>query len=64
MGWADKAAGTGWRNALFLFHRGMIEKALGRSAAASTDLHAALTLNPHFNPLQTPVAQHALTALQ
>jgi len=64
LGWADKAAGTGWRNALFLFHRGMIEKALGRSAAASTDLHAALTLNPHFNPLQTPVAQHALTALQ
>jgi len=64
LGWADKAAGTGWRNALFLFHRGMIEKALGRSAAASTDLHTALTLNPHFNPLQTPVAQHALTALQ
>ena len=64
LGWADKAAATGWRNALFLFHRGMIEKALGRSAAASTDLHAALTLNPHFNPLQAPVAQHALTALQ
>ena len=64
LGWADKAAATGWRNALFLFHRGMIEKALGRSEAASTDLHAALTLNPHFNSLQAPVAQHALTALQ
>jgi len=39
-------------------------KSAGRSAAARTDLHAALTLNPHFNSLQTPVAQHALTALQ
>jgi len=63
LGWAGKASATGWHNALFLFHRGMINKAMGRTAAARTDLRAALALNPHFNVLQVPVARAALTAL-
>jgi len=35
----------------------MIENSLGQSAAAQADLTQALTINPHFNPLQAPIAQ-------
>lgn len=61
--YADKATSTGMRNALFSFHRGMIEAALGQNAAARADLTGALTINPHFNPLQVPVAHAALAQL-
>ena len=61
--WSDRATATGMRNALFAFHRGMIEKALGRTDAARTDLAAALAINPHFGPLQAPVAQATLAEL-
>ena len=61
--WSDKALATGWHNALFHFHRGMIEQRLGRTAAARADLSRALALNPHFNPLQAPQARAALAAL-
>lgn len=61
--WAERANSTGMRNALFAFHRGMIEKSLGRTDAARADLTAALTINPHFNPLQVPVAKAALVEL-
>jgi tetratricopeptide (TPR) repeat protein len=61
--WADKAMATGMRNALFAYHRGMIEKALGQRTAARHDLSQALALNPAFNPLQAPVARRALAEL-
>lgn len=61
--WADKAMATGMRNALFAYHRGMIEKSLGRPAAARHDLSQALALNPAFNPLQAPIARSALAGL-
>ncbi len=57
LGWAQQAGATGMRNALFSFHKGMIENSLGQSAAAQADLTQALTINPHFNPLQAPIAQ-------
>lgn len=63
LGWAGKAASTGWHNALFLYHRGMIEAAMGNRAAANTDLTDALALNPHFNVLQAPLARQILTRL-
>jgi hypothetical protein len=50
--YAREATSTGMRNALFSFHRGMIEAALGQNNAARTDLTGALAVNPHFNPLQ------------
>lgn len=53
----------GMRNALLFFHRGMIEKSLGRKSAARRDLATALAINPQFNPLQAPVARHALISL-
>lgn len=62
--WSDRALATGWTNALCRFHRGMIEKSLSRRAAARADLQAALTLNPHFSPLQVPQARAALVGLR
>ena len=64
LGWSDRALATGWTNALFYFHRGMIERALGHRAEAVAELTKALTLNPHFNPLQVPQGRAALQALK
>lgn len=60
---ARQAAATGYRSALFAFHRGMIELALGQRAAARRDLMLALATNPHFSPVQAPQARAALTTL-
>jgi tetratricopeptide (TPR) repeat protein len=61
--YAKRAASTGYANALFDYHRGMIEKALGRRIAARRSLAAALRLNSHFSPLWSPRAKTALEAL-
>jgi tetratricopeptide (TPR) repeat protein len=62
--WSDRALATGWsNNALFRYHRGMIEAKLGRRAAAREDLAAALHGNPAFNLLQAPVARRTLASL-
>ena len=63
LGWCAKASATGWKNALFLFHRGMIQKSLGDKPAAKADLTAALKVNPHFAPLLVQQAKKALSAL-
>lgn len=63
LAWSDRALATGWDNALFRYHRGVIEAALGRSGAARADLARALATNPHFNVLQAPLAVRALRAL-
>ncbi|MFF9124652.1 tetratricopeptide repeat protein [Streptomyces sp. NPDC014889] len=56
-----QATATGYRNAAFLYHRGMIERATGHAGAARTHLTAALRLNPGFSP---PAARAARTALK
>jgi tetratricopeptide (TPR) repeat protein len=61
--YAKQAARTGYRNALFLYHRGMIERSLGLRDAARTSLAAALHLNPWFSPLLAPEARAALASL-
>jgi len=50
----------GTRDALKLFHRGMIERCLGRTAEGNRFLRRALALNPHFSLLWAPVARRAL----
>lgn len=60
LAWSKRASVTGWPNALFLYHRGMIEKAMGSRSAAKSDLARCLELNPHFNVLQAPIAAEAL----
>jgi tetratricopeptide (TPR) repeat protein len=56
LGYERKALSLGMRNALFFFHAGMIERALGDDAAAREDLRTALQINPFFS------IQHAAEA--
>ena len=60
---ARKAQQTGMRNALFAYHRGIIEQSLGMKAQARASLTSALAINPHFSPLQAPKAKAALAGL-
>jgi tetratricopeptide (TPR) repeat protein len=61
---ARQAARLGTQSALFAYHRGMIEHALGREAAAEASLRRALAINPHFSPIFGPRARQALHTLE
>lgn len=60
---AVEATAQGARSAPFLYHRGVIEAALGMTTQARTSLESALATNPYFSPLHAPRAQAALDAL-
>ena len=60
----DRALATGYRNASFLYHSGMIKAALGDTGGAIADLSAALDLNPHFHPLAATEAADTLASLR
>ncbi|MFD3735314.1 tetratricopeptide repeat protein, partial [Streptomyces sp. NPDC058632] len=62
--YARRATATGYRNAGFLHHRGMIERATGHDADARRSLTAALELNPGFSPLGARAARAALDDLE
>ena len=47
--WALEAVRLGTRDPLFAFHRGMIERCLGRGAAARGAFREALRLDPNFS---------------
>ena len=57
---AGQAQRLGTRSALFDFHRGMIELAVGDRDAARRSLSSALATNPHFSVLHGPAARTAL----
>jgi tetratricopeptide (TPR) repeat protein len=61
--YSEVALHLGTRNALFFFHAGMIESALGHRDAAVRYLQQALAINPHFSILYAPQAQTELTRL-
>lgn len=61
--WSNKALALGTRNALFSFHAGMIERALGNVGPARAHLETALATNPDFSRLWAPVARQVLDAL-
>ncbi|MET7743126.1 hypothetical protein [Streptomyces sp. NPDC005385] len=61
---AREATATGYRNASFLYHRGVIERATGHTKAARASLKAALELNSGFSPLGAREARAALKAAQ
>jgi len=63
IGFANQALHLGTRNAIFFFHRGMIESALGQKSAARQDLGRALDINPNFSILWSKVAARTLAAL-
>ena len=58
--YSQRALRLGTKDALKLFHRGMIERCLGHTADGNRFLRRALALNPHFSLIWTPVAQRAL----
>ncbi|MFH9013758.1 tetratricopeptide repeat protein [Streptomyces sp. NPDC017943] len=59
----DGERGGGVRSAVFMYHRGMIERELKRYGAARRHLAEALRVNPHFSPLHAPRARAAARAL-
>ncbi|MFD8232793.1 tetratricopeptide repeat protein [Streptomyces sp. NPDC059696] len=59
----DPVRGGGMQDAVAMYHRGMIERELGRDGAARRHLTEALRINPHFSPLGAPAARAALEAL-
>ncbi|MEV7193173.1 hypothetical protein AB0N81_15425 [Streptomyces sp. NPDC093510] len=58
--YARRATGAGFRDAVFLYHRGLIERAVGDVAAARRSLGAALRLNPGFSPVGSLEARAVL----
>ncbi|MGW4569436.1 tetratricopeptide repeat protein, partial [Streptomyces sp. NPDC004561] len=60
--YARRATATGYRNAAFRYHLGMIELATGHRAAGRASLASALKLNPGFSPLGAAEARKALEA--
>ncbi|MFF4753069.1 tetratricopeptide repeat protein [Streptomyces sp. NPDC002514] len=59
----DKAKGGEVRSALYVFHRGMIERDLGEYGGARRHLKEALQINPYFSPTRVAEAKAALGAL-
>ncbi|MEV3971018.1 tetratricopeptide repeat protein [Streptomyces sp. NPDC050698] len=59
----DPERGGGVRDAVSMYHRGVIERTLKRPGAARRHLAEALRINPRFSPLHEPVARAALEAL-
>ncbi|MGI5249463.1 tetratricopeptide repeat protein [Actinacidiphila glaucinigra] len=64
LAYAERSSAPGYRNAAFLYHRGVIEAALGKREAARTSLAAALRLNPGFSPTAAPAARRALAHIE
>ena len=62
--YSQESLRLGTKDALLLFHAGMIESALGNRDAAISYLQQALTINPHFSLLFAPQAQTELSRLQ
>lgn len=57
---SNRALRLGTRDALKHFHRGMIERCLGRPGAARESFRTALEINPYFSPRWAPVAKEAV----
>lgn len=59
----DNALRFGTKDSLLLFHAGMIEAKLGRTAQARDSLNSALQINPHFHVLYADQARQQLTSM-
>jgi tetratricopeptide (TPR) repeat protein len=55
--YAKRSLRLGTRDAVKLFHLGMVERCLGHEAEARQWFRRALALNPHFSVLWAPVAR-------
>ena len=61
--YSQEALKLGTKDALMLYHAGMIEAALGNTDVAIKDLQSALTINPYFSVRFAPVAKSTLFQL-
>jgi tetratricopeptide (TPR) repeat protein len=59
----DPARGGAVRSAPYAYHRGMVERALGKEGPARRHLQEALRINPYFSVGQVRAARAALRAL-
>ncbi|MFK0117081.1 tetratricopeptide repeat protein [Streptomyces sp. NPDC090994] len=59
----DGERGGGVRSAAYVYHRGMIEREVGRYGAARRHLQEALRINPWFSPLDAPRAREVSAEL-
>jgi tetratricopeptide (TPR) repeat protein len=57
LGYSERSLRLGTQDALKFFHRGMIERCLGHTGDAKTWFRRALSLNPHFSVIWSPVAR-------
>jgi tetratricopeptide (TPR) repeat protein len=55
--YSERSLRLGTRDATKLFHRGMVERCLGRREEAKRWFRRALALNPHFSVLWAPTAR-------
>lgn len=61
---AQAALALGTRDASYYYHAGMIYARLGDRQRARELLTEALAMNPHFDPLQAPIARQTVQQLQ
>jgi tetratricopeptide (TPR) repeat protein len=59
----DKTKGGGVRSALYVFHRGMVERNLGLYGSARRHLKETLQINPYFSPARVSETKAALQSL-
>jgi tetratricopeptide (TPR) repeat protein len=64
LSYSERTMRLGTVNALFFFHRGMIERALHDDVAARRDLTRALAINAHFSFRWAPRARAILSSLR
>jgi tetratricopeptide (TPR) repeat protein len=62
--YARRASALGTRNALFSFHAGMIQRALGNTDQARSLLRRALAINPNFSVQHSPTAVATLATIE
>ena len=60
---SQKAMRFGTRDALILFHAGMIAEGLGQREQARSELNEALQISPHFHLIYANAAKQALAGL-
>lgn len=60
---SQRAMAQGTQDGVFFYHAGMIERALGNTAAATTLLKRALAVNPSFDPTHPALARMVLDSI-
>ncbi|HUF54127.1 MAG TPA: tetratricopeptide repeat protein [Dehalococcoidia bacterium] len=61
--YAEEALRLATQGASLWYHSGLIHAATGDEASARAHLQTAIDINPHFSPLQAPIAEQTLAEL-